>query len=161
MAMSRTSESQGPPRTPPPWLNRLMAGMLRTPGLQRLVGRGTALLTFTGRRSGRAYTTPVSYARSDDRVVLLSHPSRTWWRNLPDRPRVELRLAGRDHVGTASVLTGDDPAALALVRDYLDQQRMAARAAKVRRDRSGAFRTSDLRRLLDESVVVAVRLDGP
>ncbi|HEX6255956.1 MAG TPA: hypothetical protein VFZ70_09115 [Euzebyales bacterium] len=38
--------------------------LLHTPGLQRWVGRGTALLTLTGRRTGQTY--PASYARDAD-----------------------------------------------------------------------------------------------
>jgi deazaflavin-dependent oxidoreductase (nitroreductase family) len=157
--MSRSTHEQQAPRTPPLWLNRLMVRMLRTPGLQRLVGRGTALLTFTGRRTRRTYTTPVSYARAADRVIIVAHVSRTWWRNLADRPQVRLRLAGRDHTGSARVLHGDDAAAVDLLRTYMDQQRVTARAQGVTRDAEGRPRTDDLRRVLADSVVVEVRLD--
>lgn len=157
-AMARSMNEQQARWTPPPWLNRLMTRMLRTPGLQRVVGRGTALLTFTGRRTGRTYTTPVSYAREGDRVIIVGHVSRTWWRNLTDRPAVGLRLAGTDRRGTARVLTAEDDEALDLLGAYLRQQRMAARAQRVRRDDAGGFWREDLERVLAESVVVDVRL---
>jgi deazaflavin-dependent oxidoreductase (nitroreductase family) len=157
--MARTSDAQQAPRTPPPWLNRLMAGMLRTPFLERWIGRGTALLSVTGRRSGRTYTTPVTYARDGDRVTIASHVRRTWWRNLPDRPRVELRLAGADHTGTARVLRGDDPQAEELLRAYLTQHPATARAQGVGRDADGRLRAGDLQRVLADSVIVDVQLD--
>lgn len=144
--------------TPPRWLNRLMAAMLHTPGLERLVGRGTALLTFTGRRTGRTYTTPVSYARLDDRIILSGHVSRTWWRSVAARPQVWLRLAGREYRGTARVLTGDDPDAVDLLDVYLERQRMTARALKVGWSSAGGHDPADLRRVLADTVIVEVRL---
>lgn len=157
--MAHTASGPQAPRTPPRWLNRLMAVLLRTPGVQRVVGRGTALLTVTGRRTGRRYTTPVSYARTGDGVLVVSHVSRTWWRNLPDNPGVGLRLAGTDRRGTARVVTGDGPAAVALLRAYLAQQRVAVRAHRVGRDADGRLRDDDLRRVLDDTVVVDIALD--
>lgn len=157
--MARTSDAQQTPRTPPPWLNRLMAGMLRTPGLQRWLGRGTALLTVTGRRSGRTYTTPVTYARDGDHVTVASHLRRTWWRNLPQRPEVTVRLAGTDHTGTARVRHGDDPRAEALLRAYLTRHPAVARAQHVARDTDGRLRANDLQRVLADSVIVEIHLD--
>lgn len=42
-----------PTWTPPRWVNAVMKVMLRTPGLQRLMGSTIALITVTGRRTGR------------------------------------------------------------------------------------------------------------
>lgn len=158
--MTAPIPSAAPPRTPPHWVNRAMIRLLRTPGVERVVGRDTALLTFTGSRSGRQYSTPVSYARDEDTVVVTSHVRRVWWRNLPDRPDVGLRLAGRDHRGRARVLTGADGQAVDLLRLYLEQQRMTARALHVARD-GGQLRTADLRRVLDDTVVVEITLTAP
>lgn len=70
--------------TPPRWMNAAMKLFLRTPGLQSWLGRSVALITWTGRRSGRHYTTPVSYHRSDGEVTLLSKRFRNWWRNFAE-----------------------------------------------------------------------------
>jgi hypothetical protein len=48
-----------PEWTPPAWLNSMMKLMLKTPGLERWLGRQLALLTFTDRKTGQQYTTPV------------------------------------------------------------------------------------------------------
>ncbi len=37
----------------------MMKLMLKTPGLEQWLGRQLALLTFTGRKTGQQYTTPV------------------------------------------------------------------------------------------------------
>jgi len=64
-----------------------------------------ALITFYGRKSGRRYTTPVGYGRSGD--TLFVDTESPWWRNLRGGARVEVRLRGRDHVGTAEVITDE------------------------------------------------------
>src|SRR5947199_8119264 len=50
----------------------------------RLLSRKLALITVTGRRSGRRYTFPVSYRQDGDRVLInVGWPERKhWWRNL-------------------------------------------------------------------------------
>lgn len=144
-------------RAPPGWLNALMRVQLRTPGLQRLVGRSTALVTFTGRRSGRRFTTPISYTRIGSRVILTAHRSRKWWRNLSAQPRVVLRLAGIDVAGHARVLKGE--AALDDLTRFLERQRLLAKATGVS-VAGGKARRADVERVLEDTVVVAVDLDG-
>ncbi len=147
-----------PRRTPARWANRMMALALRTPLLQRLAGRGTALLTFTGRSTGRRYTTPVSYVRRDNTVVLTCHPSRQWWRNLESRPVVALRLAGRDHEGRAVTHRGGESALADLVA-FLEGQPFVARAYDVPL-KQGRVDQAAARTLLDDFVVVTVDLEA-
>ena len=121
--------NETPRWTPPGWLNALMRVMLRTPGLQTLVGKGTALITFTGRKSGRTYSTPISYIRKGDRVLLTGHVTRQWWRNLAADPTPTIRLAGTDYVGTATVTpAGDDLDAFV---EFLEAQPAVAKASGV------------------------------
>lgn len=138
-----------PRMTPPKWLNRLMCFMLRTPGVQHLVGRSTALLTFVSRKSGRSYTTPISYSLSGERAILTCHESRQWWRNLESNPRVQLRLAGDDLAGLA---------ALPLFLEFLRDQRMIAKAAGISFE-NGAPNQEEAAAALQNTVVVSVALD--
>jgi deazaflavin-dependent oxidoreductase (nitroreductase family) len=82
--------------------NRAVATLLRTP-LHHLVSRQLALITVTGRRSGRDYTFPVGYTREGDRVsIAVGWPARkVWWRNLRGGGAVRLRLRGEDRTGRA------------------------------------------------------------
>jgi deazaflavin-dependent oxidoreductase (nitroreductase family) len=83
-------------------VNPLVRALLRSPA-HGLVSGHLALITVTGRRSGRTYTFPVGYHRDGDRVTIgIDWPERKrWWRNLREPARVELRLAGERHTGTA------------------------------------------------------------
>jgi deazaflavin-dependent oxidoreductase (nitroreductase family) len=61
------------------------------------------LLGWTGRKSGRSYTTPVSYVREGDRVFVTTGDR--WWRNLDGGGPVRLLIAGRSRTGTATPVT--------------------------------------------------------
>ena len=64
--------------------------VLQTP-LHPLMSGRMMLLSFTGRKTGRTYTTPVSYVREGN--SLLVPGGGAWWRNLesglPARARLE------------------------------------------------------------------------
>lgn len=141
--------------TPPRWVNALLRWLLRTPGLQRWVGRSTALLTFRGRRSGRLFTTPVGYVRDRGRVLVASHVSRQWWRNLAVHPEVHLRLAGVQHHGRARVL--HDLEALDAYLTYMEARPVVARAAGIDAHR-GHPDPARARAELTTTVVVAIDL---
>ena len=147
------------PRTPPGWLNALMRMLLHIPGLQRWLGRSTALITFTGRRSGVSYTTPVTYTRHNHEAILTAHESRQWWRNLETQPRVALRLAGSSHHGTARILRDDK--ALPYFVEFLEDQPVAAKASGVKLDEHGRPNIAEAKAGLNDTVVVVVDLDRP
>lgn len=72
----------------------------------------TLLLTTTGRRSGRPFTTPLIYGRDgDDYVVVASkggaddHPD--WYHNLRADPQVEIQVADRVLRARARDVDGD------------------------------------------------------
>lgn len=150
--------ADAPNWTPPRWLNGMMVVMLKTPGLQRLVGKGTALITFTGRKSGREITTPVSYVRKDDRILITGHRTRQWWRNLVADPQVEVRLAGKVRRGQASVM--DDPDnALDDFLAVLEAQPVVAKISGVPIDERGRADPDTAREVLGYTVVVSIKLE--
>ncbi len=79
------------------WIvNPLLAWLLRSP-LHWLASGRVMLISYTGRRSGRRITIPVSYRTSDSelRVTVGQHWQKQWWRNLTTESPVELQLGGR------------------------------------------------------------------
>src|SRR3954471_874800 len=88
-----------------PGLRLLLKGPLHHP-----LSANTALITVTGRKTGREFTIPVAYRRDGETVTIeVGWPERKrWWRNLraPGAP-VRLRLRGTDHTGHA-VAQGDE-----------------------------------------------------
>lgn len=136
-----------------------MTVMLRTPGLQRMVGKSTALITFTGRKSGNPITTPLSYLRIGDRVLATGHRSRQWWRNLEANPNILIRLAGQDYRGVASVMQDPDNALDEFVA-YLETQPVVAKLSDVALDDEGRADREAAKRALQYTVVVSIKLEN-
>ena len=82
--------------------NRLVAVLLRSP-LHRLADGRLALITVTGRVSGRSYTLPVMYERTDGvlEIPVMWPERKRWWRNLREEADVGLHLRGRQLTGRA------------------------------------------------------------
>jgi hypothetical protein len=92
-------------------------GSLRTsPRWGRLVRRHLTQVTYTGRRSGRTFSTPVGYRRAGDVVTIgVRLPdAKKWWRNftgdggplsleLDDTERTGHAVARRDEKGRVTV----------------------------------------------------------
>jgi deazaflavin-dependent oxidoreductase (nitroreductase family) len=78
--------------------------VLRSP-VHGMVSKTILLITFTGRKSGKTYTTPVSYSQFDDQVYVFTHA--TWWKNLRSGTPVTLRLRGREVRGLAEPVAED------------------------------------------------------
>jgi F420H(2)-dependent quinone reductase len=99
--------------------NHAVSLLLRSP-LHRVVSRQLAIVTVTGRRSGRDYSFPVGYRRKGERVTIpVGWPERKlWWRNLRGGAAVRLLLGGEDRTGHAQV-HGDEHAGV-IVEVQLD-----------------------------------------
>lgn len=154
-----TITAEAPSWTPSAWLNKSMALMLKTPGLQRLVGRGTVLITFKGRSSGREITTPLSYVTDGDRIIVTGHRTRQWWRNLVASPEVRLRLAGKERKGVASVMENPDDALADYLR-VLEAQPVVAKIAGVALDDEGKADRDKALEILAYTVVVSIEVEG-
>ncbi len=93
--------------TVPPFVNHAMKFVLRSP-VHGMVSKTVLLITFTGRKSGKTYTTPVSYSQHDDQVYIFTHAA--WWKNLRSGTPVTLRIQGREFQGLAEPVAEDKQA---------------------------------------------------
>lgn len=69
-----------------------------------LLNRNIAMLSYSGRRSGRTFTIPVAYRRAGDEIVIgVNMPeAKTWWRNfLGAGAPLTLRVDGTERAGHA------------------------------------------------------------
>ena len=66
------------------------------------------LITVTGRKTGKQYTTPVNYVQDGDVLSVLSHAHRTWWRNLRGGAPVKIVLRGKTYKTMAQVYETQD-----------------------------------------------------
>jgi deazaflavin-dependent oxidoreductase (nitroreductase family) len=88
---------------------RLTGGHL----LGRVAGMPVLLLTTTGRRSGRARTTPLTYFEAgEDIVVVASNGGEdrppAWWLNLGAQPEAAITIGSDTHPVTARTATDEE-----------------------------------------------------
>ena len=88
------------------FINPPIKVLLRS-GLHRLLSDNTMILEFTGRKSGRVLSTPVSYRLDDGNIKVFTGTESGWWRNLVARPEVLLTIKGLRSTYHATVNTDD------------------------------------------------------
>lgn len=84
-------------------MNPIMRRLLRSP--RSKAGEMLLLLTFTGRKSGKKFTTPVGYRKVGDNTLVLYTDS-PWYKNLLGGAPVTVMLKGKEMSGWA-VATDD------------------------------------------------------
>jgi len=139
------------------FINPVVRTLLRSP-LHGLMSQSVMLITFTGRRSGRRFTTPVRYVRVGDRVRCFSASDTKWWRNLRGGAEVTLRIAGVDRRYWATLLEGGPEKIREALQHYLAliPQDAAYHGIGLNRDKS--LVAEDLDRAVKNAVVVEARL---
>ncbi|NIM06334.1 MAG: nitroreductase family deazaflavin-dependent oxidoreductase, partial [Armatimonadetes bacterium] len=85
-------------------INPIMMSLLKSP-MHSLVSKNLMIITFTGRKSGKEYATPVSYFEDNGKVYCFTHSG--WWRNVGEGARVRLRIRGVEYQGLAEAIPDD------------------------------------------------------
>jgi deazaflavin-dependent oxidoreductase (nitroreductase family) len=141
--------------TVPPIVNRTMKFVLRSP-MHGIVDKKILLITFTGRKSGKTYTTPVSYSQAGDQVTIFTHAD--WWKNLRDDVPVSLRIRGRDLQGLAEPIAGDKQAVAAGLAEHLRKVRSDAKYYEVTFDAEGNPRSEEVEKAAQLAVMIRITL---
>lgn len=137
-------------------INPIVALILRSP-LHRLLSGSVMLVKFTGRRSGRRFTTPVRYLAEDDVVRAYSNTDTQWWRNLRGGATARLLIGGEEHTYRTEVIEDDPPRIRAALERYLSVFPEDAVYHDVGLDESRRPKPEDLDRAAREAVVVEAR----
>jgi deazaflavin-dependent oxidoreductase (nitroreductase family) len=132
-----------------------MKFVLRSP-VHGMVSKSVLLITFTGRKSGKTYTTPVSYSQYDDQVSIFTHAG--WWKNLSGGAPVTLRLRGREFRGLAEPVAGDKQAITARLTAHLRKVPSDARFYGVTFDDYRNPRAEEVEKAAQTVVVICIRL---
>lgn len=134
-------------------INPTMRLLLRSP-LHGLVSGSLMLIGFTGRRSGRRYTTPVRYVRAGEAIRCFTTQDTKWWRNLAGGAAVTLRIAGRDLAYQAVAIADDVPRTRAALLEYLRAFPQDAAYHDVRMGPGREPLAADLERAAQHAVLV-------
>jgi deazaflavin-dependent oxidoreductase (nitroreductase family) len=82
--------------------------------LHAVMSGRVALLTFTGRKTGRSYTTPVSYVREGSSLLIPGGGG--WWKNLGSGRPSRVLLQGTWHSVTPELVSAPNDLAMVLQR---------------------------------------------
>ncbi len=106
--------------------NPFVTWLLRSP-MHGLIDKYTVLITFTGRKSGKTYTFPISYMRDGDTLMMISRREHNWWKNFRGGTEVTLYLQGHTLKARGEAFTDTEIVAnklLTFLRQFPGYQRL-------------------------------------
>jgi hypothetical protein len=140
--------------------NILFSWLLRSP-LHGVLSKSFMLVSVTGRKSGKVYTTPVNYHRAGEALQVISIRERTWWRNLRGQgAAANLRLQGKDIQTWGRVIENEQSVAQMLV-DYLMEVPQVGRYLGVKPGPDGKLSEDEIRQAAKDKVIVEFRPQLP
>jgi hypothetical protein len=142
--------------TVPPFVNKAMKFVLRSPA-HGMVSKTVLLITFNGRTSGKAYTTPVSYSQSGNQVTIFTHAA--WWKNLQSGAPVSIYLRGRELTGLTGPVAEDKKAIAARLAEHLRKVPSDAKYYSVTFDDHGNPKTEEVEKAVQTVVMICIWLN--
>ncbi|MBI5033873.1 MAG: nitroreductase family deazaflavin-dependent oxidoreductase [Chloroflexi bacterium] len=140
------------------WYNALMAWLLRSP-MHGMLSQSLMLVTVTGRKSGKAISTPVNYVRDGNTLWVTSQRDRTWWRNLTGGAPIRVQLAGKEQSAHGEAIV-DEPAVTENLAAFFGIAPQYAKYFKVALDTNGKPSAEDCTRAAKERVMVRIELEA-
>jgi deazaflavin-dependent oxidoreductase (nitroreductase family) len=135
--------------------NGFMSWVLRSP-FHRILSNGMMLITVTGRKTGKKYTTPVGYYRENGNLWVLTSRDRTWWKNIQGGAQVGLLLK-RKPVNAFAVPELDEKAVQLRMVEYLEHIPQAAKSMGIRVEQ-GKPNADDIARTTKDRLFVRITL---
>ena len=141
--------------TIPPYVNSAMKFILRSP-LHGMVSKSVLLISFTGRKSGKTYTTPVDYSQEGDQVTIFTHAN--WWKNLRGGAPVSLHIRGRELQGLAEPVAEDKGLIAAGLAAHLRKVPSDAKYYGVTFDEGGNPKEEEVEKAVQSVVMLHIQL---
>ena len=135
--------------------NDFMSWVLLSP-FHGLLSDGMMLITVTGSKTGKKYTTPVGYYREGGDLWVITSRDRIWWKNLRGGADVEL-LLGRRLVAAFAELELDEGDVQARMHDYIKHVPRAAKPLGIRVE-NGIVNAEDAERVGKDRLFVRIKV---
>jgi len=133
--------------------NDFVKFFLRTP-LRVFMG-DTMLITVTGLKTGKKYSTPVGFYRENGNLWVLTSRNRTWWRNVKNGANVALLLKGKPIKAFAQADL-DSRSVETRLLEYLQHVPFAARSLGIRVENKVPD-TGDITRIAKDRLFVKIQ----
>ena len=134
-------------------INPVVRTLLRSP-IHGLISDSLMLVSYTGRKSQRRFTTPVRYVQAGDTVCCFTSAETLWWRSLRGGADVVLRLRGEDRSFHATVIEDDPNRIREALENYLELYPQDAAYHDIRLNKDKSLIADDLERASRNSIVV-------
>jgi deazaflavin-dependent oxidoreductase (nitroreductase family) len=135
--------------------NDFMSWVLRSP-FHGMLSDGMMLITVTGCKTGKKYTTPVEYFRENGNLWVMTSRDRTWWRNLKGGAEASLLLKRKPVTAFAELdLDADDVKAHMV--EYIKHMPQAAKPLGIRVE-NGNANAEDIAYTAKDKLFVRLRL---
>lgn len=141
-------------------VNPVMRGLLHSP-VHGIISQNIGILHFTGRKSGRALSTPLSFTREGNLVRLLSNQNTRWWYNFRGSDAsVQVELARETYPGTARLFEGDSAELREGVVKFLTALPRDAAIYGIKLDKNKVPVEASLAAAAPQLILVEITLDG-
>jgi hypothetical protein len=137
-------------------INPMMRMLLKSP-LHSFLSGSLMLITFTGRKSGRQFTTPVRYVRDGKTIRCFTSAENKWWRNLRGGADVVLRTEGRDAPYHAVAIENDPDEVRKQLQNYLGLFPQDAAYHEIRLNKDKSLVHDDLEAAVNTAIVVEAK----
>lgn len=137
-------------------LNPIMKGVLVSP-FHSLISKRIMILKFTGRKTGRAFATPVSYCREGDSVYCFTHAG--WWKNFKGGAEVGMLIQGQEYKGTAISINDDQQKMVEALRKLLSNVPSDASFYGVKIDQQGNMDLDDLKKGIEDATMIEITIE--
>jgi deazaflavin-dependent oxidoreductase (nitroreductase family) len=134
--------------------NGFITWLLRSP-FHGLLSKGMMLITVTGRKTGKQYTTPVGFFQNHGFYWILTSRNRTWWKNLQGGAEVSLWLR-RKSVNAFAEPQLQSTTVETLLGEYVSHIPQAAKSMGIRVE-NGVANREDIARLAKDRLFVRVK----
>ncbi|MEM7099645.1 MAG: hypothetical protein AAF541_15370 [Pseudomonadota bacterium] len=119
----------------------------------------TLLLEFTGRKSGRRLSTPISYHINGGFAHCFTNRNFHWWRNLQNGQTVGLRVSGKSYQSAPEVETQNLDVMRSALNDFLRAVPRDAAHAGVKLDKLGNPDQQDIHQVVNDMVYLKFPID--
>jgi len=134
-------------------INPIVRFLLKSP-IHFFWSKSLLLITFTGRRSGKQFTTPVRFVISGEIVRCFTSSENQWWRNLRGGSNVVLRIEGREAPYHAVAVENDPAETEKWLVYYLAKFPQDAAYHDIRLNKDKSLDTTSLKKASRNAIVI-------
>ena len=137
-------------------LNPTMNCLLKSPA-HRIVSWRIMSVKYRGRKTGKAYATPVSYLKEGHLVYCFTNGR--WWHNFEQPHPVNLQIGGTSKSGNAIAEPAGNDDNVQIMQRYFNAVRADAKFYGVTFDEQGLATRSSVRRAAQAMTMIRITLE--